>query len=164
MSYDPIIHFYDDPGHPYWPNKNGSSGSGGGGGFEPKGMSSIEIDEDILGAGFVSFNAGTNEPSTDGQIIEFDGNVFHFESVTSSIRVAYLCGGLNVVVSLPLASGVDADSVGVFNETSEVPSTKKVLAPPSDDRMLFIAFTMPEVEDGEIYSLIIKTEGGGGIS
>lgn len=29
-QYDPIIHFYDDPGHPYWPNKDGSSGGGGG--------------------------------------------------------------------------------------------------------------------------------------
>lgn len=29
MSYDPIIHFYDNPGHPYWPNKNGGSGGGG---------------------------------------------------------------------------------------------------------------------------------------
>lgn len=29
MSYDPIIYFYDDPGHPYWPSKNGGSGGGG---------------------------------------------------------------------------------------------------------------------------------------
>lgn len=29
-THDPIINFYDDPGHPYWPSENGGSGSGGG--------------------------------------------------------------------------------------------------------------------------------------
>lgn len=37
MAYDPMIGFYDDPGHPYWPNggnwhESGVVPSGGGGG------------------------------------------------------------------------------------------------------------------------------------
>ena len=132
-------------------------GSGGGGGFEPKGMSSIEISEGILGTGPTGFYAGTNEPSTDGPIIMFnDANVCMAEG---SEYIA-ICGGLNVMASLPLASGVDADSVGVFYGDSEVPSTKKVLTQPTDDRVLFIAFTTPEVEDGETATLSITTNGG----
>ena len=131
-------------------------GSGGGGGFEPKGMNEISISESILGTGNVSFTAGTNEPSTDGPTIMLVGNVCEVTDVT----FISLCGGLNVLVTLPLASGVDADSVCVFHDASEVPSTKKVTTLPSGDRMLFIAFKTPEAGDGITNELNIKTEFG----
>lgn len=153
MAYDPIIHFYDDPGHPYWPNKNG--GSGGGGGFEPKGMNDISILSGIIGTGPLGFKAGTNEPSTDGPAIMFeDANVCGVTAGSISV-----CGGLNVLATVPLASSVDVDSVIVFRtiggENVEVPSTKKVFTPPSGDRMLFIVFKTPEVESGGTASLFI---------
>ena len=128
-------------------------GAGGGSSFEPKGMNEITISEDILGTGEIVFRAGTNEPSTDGPVIMLDVNVCEVTDAT----LTSLCGGLNVVVVLPLASGVDADSVGVFHETSEVPSTKKVTTPPSGDRLLFIAFKTPEAEEGATNDLTIMT-------
>ena len=136
-------------------------GSGGGSGFEPKGMNEITIDESILGTGPLGFNAGTNEPSTDGPRIAFDhANVCMVTNESSIV----ICGGLNVVASLPLASGVDADSVGVFQMKDvgsvEVPSTKKVITPPSGDRILFIAFKTPEAEDGATNDLTITASGG----
>lgn len=137
---------------------------GGGGGFVPKGMNQIKISADILGTGPVGFKAGTNEPSTDGPVIMLNANVCHVNDVTS----IHLCGGLNVLATVPLASAVDADSLGVFlisemDVSAEVPSTKKVLTPPSGDRVLFIAFTTPEFEGEGSNDLYIET-GGGGIS
>lgn len=130
-------------------------GSGGGSGFEPKGMNEIHVSSNIVGNDEIVFRAGTNEPSTDGPVIMLDGNVCEVTDVT----FISLCGGLNVLVTLPLASGVDADSVCVFHDASKVPSTKKVTTPPSGDRMLFIAFKTPEAEDGMTNELNIKTEG-----
>lgn len=98
MSYDPIIHFYDDPGHPYWPSKNGSSG---GGGTERVKLFEETVTTEDEGGYATAILAFTGDTDADPLVVTFDGT--EYELPMSEVETLM---GKTVTYGTPLTEGV----------------------------------------------------------
>lgn len=131
MAYDPIIDFYDEPGGPYWPNKNGDSGGGGGSLGE---LQSVYFDK---------FNAEQFSDSLSFYLSlqDFDVSGSNAEVIEANIREnANLEHGAKYdnsgMAGYAVSSGMYVCAIAVSLSTAYDPSSLKVYVNPDEDPQL----------------------------
>lgn len=177
MAYDPIIHFYDDPGHPYWPSNNGSSGGGGGGEGVVLGsmqhVPALTSDVPVVGEGcyasymnVYSINVGEQKVVDSG-----DNNVNSVYLIASGASCT-LCtelGGEEVTLNDISVSAYVITKELVNNDfvyTSVAPwdgeFVLSILGRLDGFPYLLISYTVPELSDGDLLMVLDTHSGGGG--